>query len=319
MKKMQRLRTVFLPFLALLVLFLLPFQADAAGKLRAKDVDYKNGKIEIEFNQKVQWKSNAQITVTDSNKNTYTPLYVDKENDEVDIYLNKLPQNGSFNVKITGIRARGTTKYTTVTASFKTNRKDIVIEEIEYDDDGLLELEFKTKLQWKKNAKVTVTDADGKKYTAKIRKKDSDECDIRISNIKPSNVDRTFTFIVSGVKSRYSNTYTTITGSFEVKKTITSNKISVKIDDVDYDEDDEELEISFKKDVRWKNAKIKITDTRNRSYEAEFIELDDDECTIYVEGLKPEQKYNFKITGIKGKKDSSYGSISGSFYVDYDD
>ena len=59
-----------------------------------------------------------------------------------------------------------------------------VIEDVEYEGRGLVEVEFKKDVRYK-NVKVTVKNAAGTKMTAKIVDKDEDDLTFFVKNLKP--------------------------------------------------------------------------------------------------------------------------------------
>ena len=85
-------------------------------------------------------------------------------------------------------------------------------EEISYEGNGKVEVEFYGKVSWK-NPVVKVTDSTGKTYKAIIVKKDNDDITFKINNAKPGT---TYTFNISGVKKRNTNGFGTVTGQVSI-------------------------------------------------------------------------------------------------------
>ena len=56
-------------------------------------------------------------------------------------------------------------------------------ESVEYKGNGRVDVEFRTKVNYK-NTSVTVKDSSGKRYSAYIVDKDSDDLEFRIKNFK---------------------------------------------------------------------------------------------------------------------------------------
>lgn len=84
---------------------------------------------------------------------------------------------------------------------------------IDYADyyEGILEITFKEKVKWK-NPTVSVTDADGVSYAARITDTGSDSCEIEISGITGG---ASYTFVLNGVKPRENGTYSAVKGYFD--------------------------------------------------------------------------------------------------------
>lgn len=96
---------------------------------------------------------------------------------------------------------------------------------IKYEGYGKVELEFRSKVQWK-NAKVTVKDSTGKAYSVKILNKDNDEIEFKILQFKQG---QKFTFTVSGVRQGRSGSYGKVSGSVTIPTTKVSESKAVSI------------------------------------------------------------------------------------------
>lgn len=173
-----------------------------------------------------------------------------------------------------------------------------------------IEIDFSCRVSWKRNAKVTVKDNKGKTYRAYLRDKDSDECDIDIFHLKEGC---TYTITINGVKKRGTASYRKLT----VKVTVPAQKATpkkVKIKKIEAD-DDGKVEIDFATKVSWsRNAKVtSVKDNTGRTYKGYLIERDDDDCEIYIPGMKYGRTYTVQISGIRAKGASSYGTVSAKF------
>lgn len=188
------------------------------------------------------------------------------------------------------------------------------IESTEYKGSGRVEVDFTRDVDYK-NAKVTVKDSSGKKYTAKITDKDDDDLTFKVSNIASG---KKYTYTISGVRREGTSSYGSISGSFSVKGSSTSSE-SVKIEDVDYDSRGY-VEVEFTKRVQYNNVKVTVKDSNGKSYTATVRSKGSDELKFRVPNISEGRgkKYTFTISGVKVKGASDYGTASGSFYA-YDD
>lgn len=96
---------------------------------------------------------------------------------------------------------------------------------IKYEGYGKVELEFRSKVQWK-NAKVTVKDSTGKAYSVKILNKDNDEIEFKILQFKQG---QKYTCTVSGVRQGRSGNYGKVSGSVTIPTTKVSESKAVSI------------------------------------------------------------------------------------------
>lgn len=96
---------------------------------------------------------------------------------------------------------------------------------IKYEGYGKVELEFRSKVQWK-NVKVTVKDNTGKSYSVKILDTDSDEIEFKILQYKQG---RKYTCTVSGVRQKGNGSYGKVSGSVTIPTTKVSERKAVSI------------------------------------------------------------------------------------------
>ena len=174
----------------------------------------------------------------------------------------------------------------------------------EYEGRGYVEVDFKTKVQYK-NASVTVKDPAGKKLAAKITEKDDDGITFYVKSLKP---DTTYSFTISGIRKGQSGSYGTIKGSFKTPKS------ALSVRKAEYDRKDGELELEFYGLVQYNKPKVSIKDADGKTYTCRISELSRDELEIVVKGLKC-GKYTVKVSGIRLKGDKTYTTITASFWV----
>lgn len=89
-----------------------------AAKPVVKSVEYDRGdaELEIDFKGNVVWKS-PTVVVTDGKTNYVTRIY-NRDNDEIEVKVKSLTKGKKYTYKITGIRGKDSTTYTTVTGTF---------------------------------------------------------------------------------------------------------------------------------------------------------------------------------------------------------
>ena len=175
---------------------------------------------------------------------------------------------------------------------------------VEYEGKGKVEVNFAGKVQYKK-AKVTVTDSKGKKYKAVILGKDNDELEFKVKGYKAG---KTYRFTISGIRNRGEKKYGKAKGKVWIPKT--SGKVPVK--EIEYDKKDREVSFDFQGKVEWKNLTVQIL-SGNKNYVVRISEYDDDDLEVLVKSLKKGKVYQYRISGIRRKGDTSFTTISGSF------
>ena len=159
------------------------------------------------------------------------------------------------------------------------------IEEIEYNGLGTVEVDFIGHVKYKKSVKVTVKDNKGKKYTAKILKRDNDDLKFKILNYKKG---RTYTFKIKGIKKWSAKKYRTVTGKVKIKK---ASKF---------------IGVAKAKNIALKNAGLTAKQVVFRKAKFEY----DDGLYIYeIEFLKGGYEYEYEIHAKTGRilaKDVDY-------------
>ena len=192
-------------------------QLPAVEELEVK----KNGRIEVEFAGKVQYR-NLKVKVKDAAGKKYTVSVVKKDNDELDVKVTGLKSNTEYTLVINGVRTKGTDEYGKLKVSFTTPegmktpaaKKNVYIRSVDSDaGDDEMEVEFNTRVEYS-NLKVTVTDASGRSLSVRVLERDDDSLDIRASGL---TARKKYTVRVSGVRARGT------TGSYgSVSKTFTA-------------------------------------------------------------------------------------------------
>ena len=178
------------------------------------------------------------------------------------------------------------------------------VKKVEYDGNGVVDVDFTTKNVRYKNAKVVVKDSSGKKLTAKIIEKDSDEVSFKVTGVKAG---KKYTFTISGVRAGKSGSYGTVKGSFKTP----SGK--PKIVKVTFDPNYDDLEIDFATDVEYKKLKITVRDEDGNELPIYNIEKDPDDLDMDVEGMVVGETYTITISGVRVKGVGSYTSVSKTF------
>ena len=178
------------------------------------------------------------------------------------------------------------------------------VKKIEYEGNGVVEVDFTTKNVRYKSARVVVKDSAGKKLTARILEKDNDDISFKVTGLKAG---RKYRFTISGVRAGRSGSYGTVKGSFKTP----SNKPTIK--EVEFDARHDNLEIDFATAVQYRNLKVTVKDAAGKKLSVWNIEKDPDELDMDIDGMISGKKYTVTVSGVRVKGVGSYTSVSKTF------
>lgn len=89
---------------------------------------------------------------------------------------------------------------------------------------------------------------------------------------------------------------------------------SIRIEEVEYDSEDREVNFDFIQNVRWRrNAKVTIYTMGGTKVSRYIREFDNDGVEVKVKRLRYGAKYRFKISGIKRRGAAKYRTLTGTF------
>lgn len=187
-------------------------------------VDEEYGEIDVKFASKVSWKRNAKVaSVKDEKGKSYKGYLTDQDDDECEIYIPKMKYNRTYKIKISGIRAAGSSSYRTITVTAKVpaRQNGLSVKKIEYDedyDDGRMEwkvgIEFSKDIRHKGSSYVIIRDAAGRAYSSKtsFTEWDNDECEVYLS--RALSIGSEYSYEIKNVKPRGAGKYRTLKGTF---------------------------------------------------------------------------------------------------------
>lgn len=198
--------------------------------------------------------------------------------------------------------------------SGKTNK--IKVQSLETDDDhpSKIEVDLKTKVSWKKNAKVIYAkDSTGEKHTVVLKGKDSDDFNMYVKGLKAG---RSYRIKINGIKKRWTTQYKVLTIKFTIPKNTSSTPL--KINEVSYDNEESKVEFEFNKPISINNNfVIEIKDENGNLVSNEnsiYNTTDKDECDILLDNnLNYKSTYTYKISGVSQLGLNKYITLSGNF------
>ncbi|MCI9379233.1 MAG: hypothetical protein HFI06_12185 [Eubacterium sp.] len=203
----------------------LPTKKEVSKKVKVAHVEVEeDGVIDVKFASKVIWKWNAKITSIKDNKGkSYKGHLIDRDDDECEIYINKMKYGRTYNIKISGIKPFGASAYDTITVKVKVpvQNNNLFIKKAEYDadyDDGRMEytvsFDFNKNIAFKGSSYVLIKDMSGKAYSSKSSyvEWDDDECEVHLSEaLQPG---REYSYEIVNVKAVGAGSYATLKGKF---------------------------------------------------------------------------------------------------------
>lgn len=210
MNKMNGMKRMLCAAFAMVFILTAAMPVLAAPKITQTDYEGR-GRVEVDFGSKVNYK-NVKVTVKDSAGKTYTTRIVEKDNDDLTFDIQKYAEGKTYTYTITGIKKRSESEYGKVTGTVKIPAKSALpqVKKVEYDrKDKEVEFDFNTKVEWK-GANVKIKNGS-KNYVVKILSKDNDEIDVKVKGLQPGTK---YTYTISGVRTRGSKDYKTVTGTF---------------------------------------------------------------------------------------------------------
>ena len=177
-----------------------------------KKVEYEGGKkVEVSFRGRVSYKD-PTITVKDSDGKKLSARITDRDKDDLDFSVTGLEAGGKYTFTLTGVRAGSSGSYGKVTGTFVV-LSEVAIQKVKYDaKDHELEIDFNGKVKYK-NVKVVVKDSSGKKYSARITEKGSDDLEVKVTGLKKG---KTYKVTVSGVALK-GGSYAKVSRSFTLE------------------------------------------------------------------------------------------------------
>lgn len=89
---------------------------------------------------------------------------------------------------------------------------------------------------------------------------------------------------------------------------------SPKVKEAEY-EGNGRVEVEFKTNVKYKNLKVSVTDTKGNKYDTKINSKDNDDLTFTILKFKKGVTYKYTIAGIKQKNEKNYGQVTGKITI----
>ncbi|MGN8913074.1 hypothetical protein [Anaerofustis butyriciformans] len=187
-----------------------------------QDDDNKNI-VDVNFKTKVMWDDNASITsLTDAGGNSYNAKIIDKDDDDLEIYIEGIKDGTNYTAEIQGIKAYNDNSYTNLKVTFETEKQtsnntksNLKIRDVDFDrEDKEVSFDFDKFIELKSDAYIIIKDSNGNTYSSKNSRIICDEDDIELFLDKNLKQGQKYTYEINGIKENVGNSYETINGSF---------------------------------------------------------------------------------------------------------
>lgn len=187
-----------------------------------QDDDNKNI-IDVHFTTKVMWDNNASITsLTDAGGNSYNAKIIDRDDDDLEIYVEGIKYGTNYTAEIQGIKTYNDNSYTNLKVTFETEKQtsnntksNLKVRDVDFDrEDKEVSFDFDKFIELKSDAYIIIKDSNGNTYSSKNSRIICDEDDIELFLDKNLKQGQKYTYEINGIKENVGNSYETINGSF---------------------------------------------------------------------------------------------------------
>lgn len=187
-----------------------------------QDDDNKNI-VDVHFKTRVMWDENASISLTDSSGKSYSAKIIEKDDDDLEIYVEGIKDGTNYTANIQGIKGYDDSSYTNLKVTFETKKQQtksstkssLKVKDVDFDrEDKEVSFDFDKNIKAKSGAYIIIKDSNGNAYSSKNSRIICDEDDIELFLDKNLTQGKKYTYEINGVKESTSNSYQTIKGSF---------------------------------------------------------------------------------------------------------
>ena len=188
--------------------------------LKAKATCTAAGKINVSFSTAVEWSEDASALLIDEQQNEIPVQIAKKANRSVVVKGSGMTKGKAYTLSISGLKAKGTAEYGTVTAEFKAKKLKCkvkakkIAKKVTVKAKNTIIVKCKGKVQTK-DVTVQVTDSNNQVYEAKMTGESKGNIKIKVSGLKKG---QKYTVTVTGIKTKKEANYASISTTFVTKK-----------------------------------------------------------------------------------------------------
>lgn len=174
-----------------------------------------SGKLNVSFKGKVKYSDTVKATITDAEGKEVDCKIKKKNKASMQIAVAGLVKGQKYTLTIDGVIAKNTNEPATITNTFTAKGMKTACKpaKVTVAKKKFVTIKMKSKAYYR-DATVTVKDADGKKYEAKIVKKSKGNIKIQVKGLEKG---KKYTITITGVKTKKEKNYSSVTKTFTVK------------------------------------------------------------------------------------------------------
>lgn len=181
----------------------------------------------------------------------------------------------------------------------------VKVEKVTVSTSGNLKVSFKKKVEWAKDAAITVVGEDGAEVSATLKNKTKTSVAVKTKGLVKG---QKYTLKITGIKDKGTEEFSTASYSFVAKGIKTDAKIStVKVTGKNT------VVVNFSSKVDYKDATVEVKDADGVAYEAKIVKKASGNVKVQIKGLTKGTKYTVVISGIKLKKEANYSTVTKTF------
>lgn len=283
----------------------------SSDTLGVREIEYKGkGVAEIEFSSDLLYTGKEKITVMDSEGNELPCQVKSQSDDEWNVEIDSIQEGEIYYVKIEAFDFDGTPMI--FTGAFLARKGFEASALLNGSSSEALCFESGIKFAYNnkdiyssRNTVITLRNSDGDVFTADDFIMEDEYWLIYTDKISPGDI---FSVQITGVTD--DNRKDAVI--YEICKAVPGSNAAPKIEEVEFDPESGELEISLLDKIEWSGRPVvTVVDSLGKPYKVNEIDWDEDDIEVIVEDVSQVGKYNFTI------KDSGGFSpdISGSFKI----
>lgn len=167
---------------------------------------------------------------------------------------------------------------------------------------GRINISFKSKVTYTNAVSAAVRDADGNQTECKIVKKNKKLMTVSAAGLVQG---QTYTVTIEGILGKDSSEAVTVEKTFiakGIKTKCKTGKASVQ--------GGKFVIIKMNSAAEYKDAAVAVTDSKGKACDAKIVKKAKGNIKVQISGMNKGETYKITVSGVKTKKEKSYGSVT---------